>query len=119
MKALLMIAWALAGPADLPGPDAMPTVEAVVPCDPKGRTILDLGYDRDGKVLDVRVIGSSGDAALDRAAAKAARSWKVNPATRGGRAVAGRAQVPVDYPASTKRSAEPACAPAKGRARAR
>ena len=63
----------------------------------KGTTILILTYDVNGTVTDVVVEKSSGNRNLDRAAVTAARRWKINPGTRDGVRVAGKAKVPVEF----------------------
>ena len=58
---------------------------------------VSLSYDPSGNVTDVQVIKSSGNRNLDRAAVKAAKRWKVNPAIRNGVKVAGVAKTDVVF----------------------
>jgi len=62
-----------------------------------GTVSLELSYDANGTVTDVQVVSSSGNRNLDRAAKLAAMKWKVNPGTRGGVRVAGRAKTDVQF----------------------
>ena len=62
-----------------------------------GTVTLELTYDANGVVTDVEITKSSGNRNLDRAAKQAAMRWKVNPGTRGGVKVAGRAKTDVQF----------------------
>ena len=62
-----------------------------------GTVTVGLTYDANGNVTDVQVIKSSGNRNLDRAAVKAAKRWKVNPAVRNGVKVAGLAKTDVVF----------------------
>ena len=62
-----------------------------------GTVTVGLTYDANGNVTDVQVIKSSGNRNLDRAAVKAAKRWKVNPAVRNGVKVAGVAKTDVVF----------------------
>lgn len=62
-----------------------------------GTVTISLSYDPNGNVLEVQVIKSSGNRNLDRAAVKAAKRWKVNPAIRNGVKVAGVAKTDVVF----------------------
>lgn len=63
----------------------------------QGHVLLDVAVTEDGRAGAVSVRQSSGSALLDEAALAAVRGWKFVPATRGGAAVAGHADVPVDF----------------------
>lgn len=62
-----------------------------------GVATLRLVIEADGAVSDVRVLAGSGVALLDEAAVKAARSWRFEPATEGGRPVQCAIDVPVRF----------------------
>ena len=62
-----------------------------------GTVTISLSYDPNGNVLEVQVIKSSGNRNLDRAAVKAAKRWKINPAVRNGVRVAGVAKTDVVF----------------------
>ncbi|MDE2407789.1 MAG: TonB family protein [Xanthomonadaceae bacterium] len=62
-----------------------------------GVTVLVVDVDARGGVTGVKVERSSGDARLDLAAQEAAAKWKFTPATKKGRAVAGKVRVPVEF----------------------
>ena len=62
-----------------------------------GTVTVSLTYDPNGNVTDVQVLKSSGNRNLDRAAVKAAKRWKVNPAVRNGVKVAGVAKTDVVF----------------------
>jgi periplasmic protein TonB len=62
-----------------------------------GTVTVQLTYDPNGNVTDVQVIKSSGNRNLDRAAVKAAKRWKVNPAVRNGVKVSGTARTDVVF----------------------
>jgi protein TonB len=62
-----------------------------------GTVTVGLTYDANGNVTDVQVIKSSGNRNLDRAAVKAAKRWKVNPAVRNGVKTAGVAKTDVVF----------------------
>jgi len=53
----------------------------------QGRVTLLVQVDPAGEVLDLAILGSSGHAALDQAAARTVRGWRFQPATQGGRPV--------------------------------
>jgi protein TonB len=53
----------------------------------EGSVVLLLHVGPDGGVLEVRVVSSSGDARLDRAARDTAATWRFRPGIKGGRAV--------------------------------
>ncbi|MCZ6740731.1 MAG: energy transducer TonB [Alphaproteobacteria bacterium] len=63
----------------------------------QGRVVLEVAVAADGRAKEVRVKRSSGFARLDRAALAAVRAWRFSPALRGGRAVAGRIDVPIAF----------------------
>ena len=56
-----------------------------------------LSLDADGKVTGAAISSSSGFAALDAAALKAAARWKFAPATKGGQPVASAIVVPIRF----------------------
>lgn len=62
-----------------------------------GVVVLVVSVDAHGGVTDTRVERSSGDARLDVAAQEAAAKWKFMPERKGGRAVAGKVRVPVEF----------------------
>ena len=63
----------------------------------QGRVVLEVEVTADGRAKEVRVKRSSGSARLDRAAQAAVRAWRFSPARRGGRAVAGRIDIPIAF----------------------
>ena len=63
----------------------------------EGVVNLLLQVSADGRVTDTRVAASSGHALLDEAALVAARSWRLEPATENGVAVAGALRVPLRF----------------------
>lgn len=67
-----------------------------------GAVTLEILVGADGKVADVSVAASSGFAALDEAAVKAARRARFVPAESGGRPVASRARLTLDYKLNEK-----------------
>lgn len=63
----------------------------------EGTVLLRVQVDATGNPTEVSVARRSGSRDLDRAAQQAVRKWKFRPATKGGKAVASVAQVPVDF----------------------
>jgi protein TonB len=63
----------------------------------EGVVVLAVLVRRDGSPADVRVRTSSGDQALDAAAARAAGAWRFRPATREGTAMEAWAIIPVRF----------------------
>lgn len=63
----------------------------------EGVALLLLQVGADGRVLQVRLLESSGHAILDEAALSAARAWRLTPATADGVAVAGALRVPLRF----------------------
>ncbi len=63
----------------------------------EGRVILRVTVSATGSVLAVSVLRSSGHDSLDAAATDAVRQWRFVPASRGGVAVEGVAEAPVDF----------------------
>ena len=63
----------------------------------QGRVIVHCDVGIDGTVSRVSLKSSSGYPLLDDAAVATARSWRFVPATRGGEAVAGSIDQPIDY----------------------
>lgn len=49
-----------------------------------GNVEVEVDYDSDGKVRDLKVVSSSRDRDLDRSASEAARSWQIDPGVLGG-----------------------------------
>ena len=62
-----------------------------------GVVVLNLSIGPDGKPADVKLLGSSGQDALDKAALEGVKSWQFEPATRGGKPVVQGIQVPVNF----------------------
>lgn len=62
-----------------------------------GRVVLRIQVLMNGGVGEVRVVTSSGDGALDRAAVAAVRQWKFVPATLNGLPVATWVEVPIRF----------------------
>lgn len=62
-----------------------------------GVVMLDLTVGTDGKPAKVRLLGSSGQPALDKAALEGVKSWQFEPATRGGKPVVQGIRVPVNF----------------------
>jgi len=63
-----------------------------------GTVMLELVVGTDGRVLDVKVIHTSGDRRLDAAAREQVlRNWRFAPAMRGGKAVEALGRVPVVF----------------------
>lgn len=63
-----------------------------------GKTVLKVTIGTEGRVTDVQLLQSSGQAKLDESAQKRVREeWRFNPATRNGQPVAQTIQVPVDF----------------------
>lgn len=67
-------------PLDCPAPE-YPAGSASV--GERGRVRLELRIDRDGRVSEVRLLGSSGFARLDESALSGVRRWRFRPAHRG------------------------------------
>lgn len=63
----------------------------------QGTVLLMLMVDRQGYVFEVEVLESSGVGSLDRAAKKAVKSWRLQPAENNGVAVVSRVKVPVKF----------------------
>lgn len=62
-----------------------------------GTVHLRVAVDAEGRMQDVEVETSSGNADLDAAAKDAARGWSFSPGRRGDEAVAGTLLIPVDF----------------------
>ncbi|MET1163185.1 MAG: energy transducer TonB, partial [Pseudoxanthomonas sp.] len=60
-----------------------------------GMVMLDMTIATDGKPTNVQLLGSSGQAALDKSALEGVKSWQFEPATRGGKPVVQSIRVPV------------------------
>jgi protein TonB len=63
----------------------------------EGRVVLRVNVSASGTAEAVAVAASSGHPALDQVALDAVRAWRFNPATRGGVAVAGTVDVPIQF----------------------
>lgn len=61
----------------------------------EGRVVVRLYVDAHGNPVEVEVLHSSGDAALDRAALTTLWQWRLHPATAHGQAVGGQVVVPI------------------------
>ncbi len=61
----------------------------------QGVSVLEVRVDMDGRVVELRVVESSGLAALDRAALDAVRDWRFEPARQGELAIESRVEVPI------------------------
>lgn len=62
-----------------------------------GRSVLGVTVQADGSTGNIRVVSSSGNAALDQAAQEAVRGWRFRAATVQGRPVSKSIQVPVTF----------------------
>ncbi|MCA3344865.1 MAG: energy transducer TonB [Roseomonas sp.] len=69
----------------------------------QGVVRVELLVDPNGRVVDVRVLESSGFSALDAAAVQAVRDWRFRPAQRGGLPVAGSITTAVHFRLETAR----------------
>src|SRR5690606_18296801 len=63
----------------------------------QGRVVLVVEVDENGNVVDIVIGKSSGYHLLDRAAMRAARKWRFNPAIVNGRRVPGKVTVHVAF----------------------
>ncbi len=63
----------------------------------EGRVLLQVHIDQRGRVEEISVAQSSGVASLDRAALETVRTWRFEPARRGGKAAASVVIVPVRF----------------------
>lgn len=63
----------------------------------EGRVVVRIGVTADGRAADVAVLQSSGVAALDRAASRAVKVWRFEPARRLGRPVAASLTLPIVF----------------------
>jgi len=64
----------------------------------EGSVLLELTLDSDGRVLEARVIESSGHARLDQAAVdEAVRAWRLRPATLDGAPIESRHRIRVQF----------------------
>jgi len=63
----------------------------------EGRVLLKVHIDQHGRVEKISVAQSSGVASLDRAALETVRTWRFEPARRGGQAVATVVIVPIRF----------------------
>jgi len=62
-----------------------------------GEVVLSLAVGVAGTPTEVRLVRSSGNEALDRAALEGVQDWQFKPATRGGQAQTKTIQVPVSF----------------------
>ena len=69
----------------------------------EGVVRVELLVDPSGRVVDVRVLESSGFSALDAEAVKTVRDWRFRPAQRGGLPVAGSITTAVHFRLATER----------------
>src|SRR5690606_24490258 len=63
----------------------------------EGRVMLIVDIAADGSVTGATVERSAGDASLDAAALEAVRQWRFQPGMKGGKAIAGKARMPIDF----------------------
>lgn len=63
----------------------------------EGTATVRLSLDGSGRVIAASISKSSGNAALDASALRAAKRWKFNPATSGGRPVQSAVVVPISF----------------------
>ena len=63
----------------------------------EGKVVLRVEVSAAGRPLQVTVLTSSGHSSLDQAALDAVERWRFEPATQAGQAVAGAANVPVQF----------------------
>ena len=65
--------------------------------DEEGRVILRVVVDRKGRAMEVKVLESSGYSRLDKAARKAVKRWRFQPAQKNGQSTQGVVQVPINF----------------------
>jgi protein TonB len=63
----------------------------------EGRVLLDVWIDETGRVRNVQVLRSDAASTLEQAAIEAVRQWLFSPARQGGRPVAVRVSVPIEF----------------------
>ncbi|MYD78802.1 MAG: energy transducer TonB, partial [Gammaproteobacteria bacterium] len=63
----------------------------------QGRVILRVVVDRKGKPKEVSVLESSGYSRLYKAARKAVKRWRFQPAQKDGHSIQGVVQVPINF----------------------
>ncbi len=68
----------------------------------QGQVLLRVNVTANGRAATVSVVRSSGFGRLDQSAVDAVRGWRFVPATRGGRPIAGIAEVPVNFRLSSE-----------------
>lgn len=101
-------AWAAQPPQAAPQSDGKGKIEGVAMPPPKypayaaehnlnGRIVLLVDVAADGSVTNAVVERSEPEGVFDATALEAVRHWKFSPATKDGKAVAGRVRVPVDF----------------------
>jgi len=83
---------------------ARPTAQPEIPYPPaaarnreEGSLTLLVQVDANGNATDVSIAERSGSRDLDRAAQQAVRSWKFEPAIKGGKPIASEVRVPIDF----------------------
>ncbi|MBA3486356.1 MAG: energy transducer TonB [Lysobacter sp.] len=62
-----------------------------------GRVLIRLTVGTDGRAAGVEMLESSGQPALDASALEAVKTWRFEPATRGGQPAATKINVPVTF----------------------
>ncbi len=65
--------------------------------DEQGRVILRVIVDHKGRAKEVKVLESSGYSRLDKAARKAVKRWRFQPAQKNGQSTQGVVQVPINF----------------------
>ncbi len=65
--------------------------------DEQGRVILRVIVDRKGRAKEVKILESSGYSRLDKAARKAVKRWRFQPARKNGQSTQGVVQVPINF----------------------
>ena len=63
----------------------------------EGTALINVRVSTEGRVLDLRLVKSSGHSSLDQAALRAVRSWRFQPAKVGGFPTESSVEVPVDF----------------------
>lgn len=79
---------------DTPAPAYPPEVACA---DVGGRVLLRVTVGTDGRTAELEMLESSGQPALDDSALEAVRTWRFEPATRGGQPAVSTINVPVTF----------------------